>query len=118
MTPWLGKSGVRPGNAGAVPVPSSDTGQERQEDGKGEHDAFPWRACVYVYTIIVCNAVALSAPVSFLPAMVERRFHVDKDVEGDAVGLLVGAFSLAQFASSFFVGASPALPRGPGRHVG
>lgn len=95
-----GAGGVREDSVRLASVESLDS-----ESEAGSARPFPWRGCLLAYSIIVCNAIALSAPVTFLPSMVEKRFHVAKDVEGNAVGLLVGAFSLAQFVSSFFVGA-------------
>lgn len=57
-----------------------------------------------LYSVIVCNAIALSAPTAFLPEMVERRLGYTSDEAAAVVGILSGAFSFAQFCSSFIMG--------------
>jgi hypothetical protein len=56
--------------------------------------------------VVLCDAIALTAPAPYLPLMCKDRFELPDAEVGLAVGALAGTFSLANSASSFYIGSN------------
>eukprot|EP00741_Cyanophora_paradoxa_P007476 tig00001130_g7231.t1 len=64
----------------------------------------PWRRVVLAYTIVGLDALGLMFVTPFLPSLAREAFQFSEASVGTAVGLMQGAFNLANFSSSFYLG--------------
>ena len=64
----------------------------------------PWFHLVLVMLAVASDAFALMGPLPFLPQMCEKQLGVSPADVGYTVGLLTGAYSIANFATSWLIG--------------
>ncbi|ELR23205.1 transporter, major facilitator subfamily protein [Acanthamoeba castellanii str. Neff] len=88
--------------------PPSDEGDEPLKAAGGESSkaqvSLPWKILVIVYGVLVGDAIASTVITPFVPDMCRTRFGIAEEQVGMASGALIGAYSLASFASSFYLG--------------
>eukprot|EP00960_Hanusia_phi_P050424 760226-Hanusia_phi.AAC.5 len=83
---------------------NSDSKKVEEEEANYENFQIPWFKVSCIFLAVASDAVALIGPVPFLPALCQDRFELSEAEVGIVVGVLTGAYSLANFATSMFLG--------------
>jgi hypothetical protein len=75
-----------------------------EQPAKSSGANLPWGYLVLVMLAVASDAFALMGPMPFLPQMCERQFGVPAADVGYFVGLFTGAYSIANFCTSWLIG--------------
>ncbi|EKX33695.1 hypothetical protein GUITHDRAFT_120085 [Guillardia theta CCMP2712] len=82
----------------------SDSKKIEVEETNYDNFQIPWFKVSCIFLAVASDAVALIGPVPFLPALCQDRFQLSEAEVGVVVGVLTGAYSLANFATSMVLG--------------